>query len=468
MNKKILPFLLLAVACTKTFKINEPAVEQAVQEVACNQSESRFYDVLYKSLEQYQHIPELEDARTAILKEVTRQFGDNQKSQNLARAISEFYRIILDVSPHQEKGAFLEFVTSLEVGDKTVALKKETLLKLEANQKEIQNSVKEMSLECPSLPPTDQQEPAISTSSATDLVLGAKAIMATAYQSCSSLTKPPLTTSTSGVQGISVVGRHADGVGLKRSISSLSALVKSHYYLKDLQTTAQCFDSTKDPLIYDYGGKPYASADDNSLIDLFKNAGSGTDVMGIDCSAFIFSSIATAGLKLHPDKKMKAILVNGVSSTMFVDPQKNGLVCFDKAKLGKSGTLQLGDIVAIPGHVVMIDQVSSDPLGILKVKAKSDCSQLTSSSFDFIISQSSPSKSGIGINRFIGKDYLASAPTFKAAFETVARQICEARFNNQDIQIDSGKIQIARYTGNLKCQNPRIKLVAEECAQSCR
>jgi hypothetical protein len=471
MQRVFLALLLLSsLACGRSFDATENAIQRAIENVSCPQGESYLFDVFYKNIESDEEFPTQDKIRDILSKSAEEVLGQEKSIEPFVESFDQFIQLINKSFPNSIPEEKIKWISRLEIGDRSDPEIERLSQKVLESISEIQKLREVFPRNCggpieqPPVPPAEQNQ-TLRTSA--DLVSASQKIIITAYQSCQAVLKTPLTTQTPNILGIIRSGIHPDGVGAQRSIANLQEVQRTHYYLQGTKTTPRCFDTSPDPLIYDYGGKPFATSDDSSDLDLFREAGSGTSVRGIDCSAFIFSSIARAGFKLNPDKKMRAILVNGVSSTMFVDPQRNGLTCFEPASLGFKQSLREGDIIAIPGHIVLVDQVGSDPLGLQKVTSSQDCQKLSYKKFDFTISQSSSSKNGIGINRFKGRDYLQSTTTFRSAMEAAARQICEASIKKQQTQLTNGKIQISRISSNPRCQNTPIRLVAEECAQSC-
>jgi len=481
MIKILLASTLFLVACQQQFSALDPVIESSIESATCPQSQSGLYDVLYKSLLDLNEVPTENELRNAFQKAMANSSNFKINDPEFLDLVSEFYQIILQ-TPSTSSADLLQKMTALEIGDQSTGESKPIQEKLQQFQKKWDQYTAQMDMECPTapvapiepipidpIPPTVVEPPAEAVSTPVHLLsAGARTVLVTAYQSCGAGEIDPLTKSSPDVQGISRVGVHEDGVGAKRAITDLNALLRTDHYLKILDSNASCQNIRSNPPIYDYGGKPYATSDATSPLDLFKNAGSGTSVRGIDCSAFVFSAIATTGLKLHPDKKMKAILVHGISSTMYMNPVENGMSCFSKVKMGKSGTLSDGDIVAIKGHVFLIDSVGKDPLGLNHAQKVADCSKLVSDNFDFVVIQSSPSKNGIGINRYRGADYLSESATVQKGFVEYARQACKAKFENKDVQMSATNFQIIRHNQTSTCKDKRISLVGESCAQSCR
>ncbi len=312
---------------------------------------------------------------------------------------------------------------------------------------------------------------------------GLHRVLATAYQTCDVLQTEPVSSKTPNLQGIKVISEpHKSGRGRQRVYQDIQKIFQSNpYYALNNSIREGCFDNARQPLIYDFGGKPNVTTDANSKLDLFTNAGSGTNVLGIDCSGFIFSAIARGGLKLAPNKTLKAVLVHGTSARMFKNPSKNGMTCFDSVVDIKATTIQPGDIIASDGHIVMVDRVGDDPLGLKRAKKATECNPtvLTSNGFDFTVSQSSPWKNGMGIQQSVAKDYLKSSTTFQKGLVQLAQYFCQESFKTKKtmaINIESslvtkpdlGGIDVIRHKGTTECLTAKpIELSYESCVDNC-
>lgn len=301
-------------------------------------------------------------------------------------------------------------------------------------------------------------------------VQGAVKVLATAYQSCQSARIPAMNRATADAQGISIVGTHPNGVGKIRKVSSLSSLQRTHYYIREgSDSGSSCFKVPSNPLIYDYGGKPYAKSTDTATLDLFKDAGTGGSVLGIDCSGYVFSALAVSGLRLAPGKKMKASLVYGVNARMMMNPESNGLGCMSHVKFSSSGqALKNGDILASTGHVVMIDAVPADPFGVFRIQKSSDCvtANISHRNFDFDVLQSSPSKGGVGINRMRAADYLDESSSMREALVQYAVAACKSRFGVMTSSLPSAA-RLVRHKETPECKDTAVKLERESCVASC-
>jgi hypothetical protein len=261
---------------------------------------------------------------------------------------------------------------------------------------------------------------------------------------------------------------HPNGVGRRRAVGDADAIFRSNpYYANRASASRGCFAAANSPLIYDYGGKPYASSVGTSTIDLHKNAGSGSSALGIDCSGFVSTAIVSGGLRLRSGTSSKAYQVSGVSASMFASPAKNGLSCFAPVASTPTAELRAGDVISNTGHVVMVDRVGADPFGIAGARNATDCSNVSSKKFDFTIVQSSPSKGGIGLNRYRAADYFSGS--MRTGMEAYAKSFCRVRLglaSPTTLAVPSQAVVI-RHTGTPSCVDRRIALEGESCMQSC-
>lgn len=300
-------------------------------------------------------------------------------------------------------------------------------------------------------------------------VYGALKTIATSYQSCEAGQRPAMTSDTRNVEGISIVGTHPNGVGRIRAISDLPRLLRTDYYLLSYERpSSSCFKIQSSPLIYDYGGKPSTDTGTDAVLDLFRNAGTGGQVLGIDCSGYVYSALATAGLKLKSSGRLKAIGVHGVNASMLMNPRSNGLTCLDLVTFTSRETLKPGDLLASSGHVVMIESVGPDPLGIASITRESDCKRtnISLSRLDFTILQSSPSKGGIGINHMRAADYLADGGSMATAMIEHAVNACLAKFRGPIVS-KSSSANLVRHKGTSECLDRPVRLAREECIAGC-
>lgn len=454
--------------------------------VGCNNFESETWDAVNRYLIEQKEIPSARELKPYLrdsLKEVKipGEVLTDEKLEALSQNFAELFEILLSEAPHaaqvRDATSLLGLLSALELGDHTTAVKVRLQSRVQSQFAKIQRQVTALGIQCPHPEPTPEPQPQPQPpeeqerANATPLpVYGARFTLATAYQSCQALAEPVLDENTPEIapEAVRITGTHPDGVGSRRMIGDLRSLLSSHPYYKNIHAyEPQCLRGSSYPLIYDYGGKPYATTGSQSPLNLFRDAGGGTSVLGTDCSGFIYTGLATAGLRLSPNRNMKASGVNGISAAMYLEPQKNGMSCLAKITLTPTSTLQAGDIVAVPGHVLMIDSVGEDPFGIKDVKGVEECANVESKNFDFVVIQSSSNKNAVGINRYVAKDYLTTSEKMKAGLEKYAYYACLAKVKHQNQSPDLGTLSVIRHKLTASCRGTRIKLAQEACVQSC-
>lgn len=495
------------VSCApKGYEALNQIASQTVQDISCKDQalESKLWDGLKTYLLEQKTLPSAEIMSEAFRQQVESLAQENPQlsREDVARLQQDLDNLIQTLLDETVKGERVEtpeqlliLLSAMDVGDRSTVFRSYMQSKIQSQFKSLQKTIHSFELNCAalsalSLPPGSEvssQEESIPSNPATKVnldyeyhkqqelknggnlaVFGGRWAFATAYQSCQSLQLPSMTQNTSEVSGISIVGKHSDGVGSKRMIASLSQVQGTHYYIKDMKTYGDtCFNVRQNPLIYDYGGKPYGTTALTSPIDLFKNNGDGTSVLGIDCSGYVYTSMATAGLRLKSGRPLKASDSWAWGSSSYVEPQKNGLTCLDKISVTSKSSLLPGDIVAVYGHVLLVDKAGDDPFGIGSVKSESECAKLTSNQFDFVVAQSAPSKGGIGINYYEARDYLPTSSKMKTGLEKYAYYACLAKFNGRTYTPNIGTLSVVRHKGTPECMAPRVTLARESCIQSC-
>ena len=300
------------------------------------------------------------------------------------------------------------------------------------------------------------------------LVYGARKVMATAYQSCSALDLN-LMPKKHTTRGIYATSRHSSGNGWRRVISDKDALNQSHFYLSQISTpnSSQCLNTHTYPLIYDYGGKPSTSM---RSINLFKNSGTGSKALGVDCSGFVASAMASAGLRLKPGVFIRPIHVKGVNSWMFKTAQKNKLSCLLQQDLSINNPIRPGDIIASNSHVLIVEMAGEDPFSLRSVRNENDCHSRTIklSQFHFSIIQSSAHNNGVGINRMHIQDAVAGGlASISRGLKRTASRACYKMFG-KETHTNIGEISILRHASNVSvCRDREIYLENQECLQSC-
>jgi len=456
----------------------------ALDNVGCKISQSEMWGALHRVAEAQERYPTGDELKPILLQEGEKRGLKGAAFTHYVDAFVANYAVTItgireSLQPHDVE-SWKKALAEMEVGVRITDVHASLQDKINNSLQELDKAEAAMGVAC-AQPETDTTTPPTKFENGTvweqlarankPEILGSTKVLATAYQSCDVLSLPVMNNTTANVQGIRTVGRHPAG-GYLREISSLATVVATHYYINGQRLAAPtCFEVRNSPPIYDFGGKPYTSSTQPLVLNLFRNGGSGTSVLGVDCSAFVFSSLAVAGLKMDPDPKkpLKADLVHGIGSRAFKEPQSNGLRCLEKISVSANQSILSGDIVAINGHVVMLENVGTDPFGLQKITSASDCTstKILADNFDFTIAQSSPSKGGLGINRFQAKYYVKESSTYKDGFVRYAVAACKAKFG-LSATINSPDLSIVRHKKTDECRAPALELERGNCVSSCR
>lgn len=473
--------------------------EETSSSVACKAADSHFFNHLYALPLESKEFPHPSVMEESLREELEREYelgrlktNDKNKIDAFVMHYMKLYQLVtvktveeLDLKSSDEVIAAL---SALEMGDRTSDKKARLQAEWEALKgplllaaEELEGSCDENSGENEVVdPPKDEESiPAppeefveaslmeYLESNYTPQVFGAMKTVAVAYQSCEVLNLSAMDKNSPSVVGIEVYGRHSNGSGNLRRVASLSDVTRTHYYIKNqVHPSNTCANLKSNPLIYDYGGKPSASSSMSSELNIFKNAGTGSAELGIDCSGYVFTAYATAGLKMRSDQPLKAIQVFGISAGMMKEPQSNGLNCLSKVY----GDLKPGDLIASSGHIVMVDEVGDDPFGISHINNKADCkvSNMSPDRYDFVISQSSPSKGAIGINRMEASAYFPSAASsMREGLKYYAVSACMKKFNTSQSP-GTSQVSVVRHKGTASCKSTAVKLAKQDCLSSCR
>jgi hypothetical protein len=413
----------------------------------------------------------------------------------LAAIATEIYELVAieslrEIHPEESStDRMMEILTSIEMGDKSTEALANLQDRLEAKLTEMKRMIAAseggaaLEQDCTTI--LDGRDSALDQATQADphslfghwmrtrhgIVYGGLKSLVVSNQSCSAGALAPLTRQTPDVEGISIVGTHPNGIGSRRQITNLQALLRTQPYLADSKKPAPgCFQVARSPLIYDYGGKPAVPKNAPSALDFFTDAGGGTSVLGLDCSGYVFAALAAGGIRTTKGKPMKPAFVFGVNAAKYINPQASGLTCFDFASFNANTSLLPGDILSSSGHVLIIESVGKDPFGIASLRRESDCraNRIDPSKFDFTILQSAPIKGGIGINRIRGADYLESGGgSLTVALIDHAVNACLAKYRSTAIVTRSTEASLVRHSGTEECRNSPIRLTHEECVSSC-
>jgi len=314
------------------------------------------------------------------------------------------------------------------------------------------------------------------------LVKGAWNIFSQLYQNCSVLSRPTLS-ATLQLKGIKVTGRHSSGAGDKRELIlkdgvPVAEFYANHPYLNDFATyfanegrANSCVDWTKNAPIYDFGGKP---AFRDEKLNLFVNSGSGTSVLGFDCSGFVMGAALVSGRRMIESKANAPtdLLLNYGASAM-KSPTGRGLSCLSYFPIQNTAaglsTLKAGDIMASNSHVIIIEEVGADPFGIKKLTSISQCNVETfqPTQFDIKIIHSSSHNNGVGLARHSAAGI--QAETFLTALEELAIKTCKAYFDKsfQASSALASGIHLTRHRNIPSCLEAPLALSNTTCVDKC-
>lgn len=488
----ILSSIVFSVGCMKNNARIIESSQTAAGAIGCKSFKSKVYDSMYSYLDNEQSAPELSEF-SAALNEKIEAIAVAQKIDNpeavlkLKQNISDLYKVLIEKSAElkETKTAkeHLQTIIEMEMED-TSTSENVQLNKLAVQQfAKVDESVKELDMQCNS-EAEEPNDPAVvdqpdDTAGTTDpevisdapaavaqksVLVGSHNVLATAYQSCAVLDIPEVSAATPDVVGIERTGTHSDGVGGVRRVASVSSVQNSHPYIKAAGgSQAGCFNVRSNPLIYDYGGQASVA---NNIIDFSKNSGSGSSALGIDCSAYVSAAVAAGGLRYKPGVENKAIYTRQ-NSSKFINAASSGFSCFSNVTATPSTSILPGDIVGVSGHVVLVDKVGADPFALKRLRSINDCNSLSTTYWDFVVSQSSPSKGGIGMNRYVAKDYLRESTKMTTAFMGIAKAACQAYFGGKSVATPSSTYGILRHKGTASCLSPKIQMAYQSCVSTC-
>ena len=492
-------FLLLAVSSSltltscatprsdKSIQLSQATAVKADNTLGCSSAfEDTFFDALYdvtlahETFASPEQMQEVFDRVFAMGRLAKLQAADRMR---VTQSLTELYRFLtidavtLLVKNPTDSNEVLSALTSIETGDLTSPQNVQIQNHLQTILNDIEQTVAN-SGELPACVLPEKAADAASVVRSENLmanthpaVLGALKALAVGYQSCSAATRAPLNSETPNIRGITITGQYPNSPGMKRQVTNLPDLLDSHPYLKNYLRPASnsCFNVTKNPMIYDYGGKPSVTTGANAELDFFSNYG-GTSVLGIDCSGYVFSSLATAGLRLSRGKTMKPVFVHTTNAAKFMNPKQSGFTCFDRVAFKSSTTIVPGDILASSGHIFIIDTVGDDPFGVNGFTNISQCvpSNMSSRRFHFTLLQSASTKGGIGINRIQAAGFLdVDEIPMDHAMNEYAVAACRARLTKTTVSALPSEGTLIRHSDSSDCTDRKIKLTHEECVTGC-
>lgn len=307
---------------------------------------------------------------------------------------------------------------------------------------------------------------------APDSVKGARQLMATMYQSCQA---PNIVVPNTANMNASPVGgrpRHL------RNKTMVERYREYNPYLANRSSVAPgCFDVLKQPPIYGYGAKPGVS---KGSIDLHENQAtrphcvtSGVScrsqpVSGIDCSGFVTGAFRRMGLNMFPNQKFNPDNVN--TAALNTNARRSNS-CLRFTEATREVSIVPGDIINIgSNHVIMVDQIGSDPLGLKKHLKNNSCNRLTKDDFDFEFLHSG-ALAHFGVARVHSSH--PEIAGFMDSLEVKVRQACNNIKNRNSSVLArstaSNGLSVFRHAGESirGCKGEPEKFANEECVSGC-
>ncbi len=263
------------------------------------------------------------------------------------------------------------------------------------------------------------------------------------------------------------------------------------------QRPKKCVEAIPSEYKYLLGGKPYFKHN-RGIKDLHVKK-------ELDCSGFISTALLASGARLYPSDHSNATMPNAATSN-FETIQKDSKSCIEKVSIDKNSSIKPGDMLNLAlinrpkgnkhksrAHIVMIDTVGSDPLGINNAakNGAAGCNQITADDFDFtfihstsgLFNLSSPvkyKKKNISQMTGVRRDQAKLLPSImRTNLTKIAKTHCLGivKYKNgnqsQSIGLDSGlkyNLSLLRHKGdkNPKCMfTPVPNLLEERCVNDC-
>jgi len=172
-------------------------------------------------------------------------------------------------------------------------------------------------------------------------------------------------------------------------------------------------------------------------------------------------------LRLDTKRQLRPEMVNNINAKSYKDPTKNGLNCFEKVNFTKNSSLRSGDIIASSYHIAIVDNATSDPFGISKVKNVDGCDNISMKNMRFNLLQSAPDNGALGIGRWKASEYIPNNFFFSMGFSGFPAAACRARFSGSSVSAGNWFVQVVRHKGTPECMGLPLKFARQECVDSC-
>lgn len=304
---------------------------------------------------------------------------------------------------------------------------------------------------------------------------GARLLMATIYQNCEA---PTIELTNDIIPFNNPVEKLRRGGRTLRTTSRIQDYANFNPYLSGRSSVREgCFDVMAQPPIYGYGAKPSIS---NGVINLHQNQAASPQcrtsgvscnsqpVTAIDCSGFVTGALRRMGLNLNTNEQANPSMINtsGLNRN-----SGNPNSCLQYVQADRNNSIQPGDILNVgANHVIMVDEVGDDPLGIERHAREGTCNRIGVRDFDIKFLHS-------GALEHVGVAKVSSSHPeiegFLENFVVMAQTTCNHVRNNRVVPIAESStergISILRHVGEEKpgCVGEPERFQNEECVEGC-
>jgi hypothetical protein len=336
-------------------------------------------------------------------------------------------------------------------------------------------------------------------------VNGARLALATFYQSCTALTQV-LDVNSPKLKGVDRDPSQEFAGSKKRRIKNKEQFIDSHIVLSQIKANKEfpnrnCKNTLESLPVYGYGSKPSTGSMEVESLDLksgerssekgfeidFFGRGNGVssrskEAHSIDCSGFIASALASQGLKLRKGSSAKDDRTFGhIGTITFEENAGKEDSCLERVSFRGKNTIKPGDILNVSrSHIVMIDTLGVNPLGIEGRNSKEECLDIGVDNFNFTYIHSGAIRNSYGPSRVHSSNHIGTPGTMFNQLVELAQKTCIANLN------DGGAISSHNFAGktgggnskyfsvlrhdskNSECvEEKKTKIVGQECVASC-
>ncbi len=267
----------------------------------------------------------------------------------------------------------------------------------------------------------------------------------------------------------------------------------SHYLYKNksFQSSILCKGKRDLTSVYALGAKPLTKSKKIVSYDLAKEgcidpwcpakgcskngvSCDSTSVKGLDCSGYIAAIFARAGLKFstNTDIQYSKVFFGGTDLIHTLSLLKSS--CLTSLKGEQIFSLAPGDLINLggnPGHIVMVDETSADPLGLEKMRGKSvDCKKIDVSYLDFSFTQSGQPWGVSRVHMGHYKNQKKLPRWIKNILESLKLECRKIQGEKDVVQVKEmdKTFSILRHSNeDVQCREGPIELEYQECLGEC-